>query len=64
MLQPISDDLLDGADAAAGFLGLDVRKVRRLTESGHLPVIRKGRKLFYLKTALHEAFYGDTAAAA
>lgn len=55
-MQPLSEDLLDGAAAAAEFLGLKRRTVYRLTESGDLPVIRKGTKLFYRKSDLERAF--------
>lgn len=55
-MQPLSDDLLEGAAAAANYLGLRPRAVYRMTESGHLPVIRKGRRLFYRKSDLERAF--------
>lgn len=52
----LADDLLEGAAAAAAHLGLKPRVVFRMTEAGHLPVIRKGRKLFYRKSDLEAAF--------
>lgn len=55
-MQTLSDDLLAGADAAASFIGLPRRAVYRMTETGQLPVIRKGRKLFYRKSDLERAF--------
>lgn len=57
-MQELSDDLLEGAAAAASFLKLKggPRAVYRMTEGGHLPVIRKGRKLFYRKSDLETAF--------
>jgi excisionase family DNA binding protein len=55
-MQPLSEDLLEGAAAAAGFIGIKARTVYRMTESGELPVIRKGRKLFYRKSDLERAF--------
>ena len=55
-MQPLSEDLLDGAAAAAEFLGLTRRTVYRMTEAGELPVVRKGTKLFYRKSALERAF--------
>lgn len=55
-MQPLSEDLLEGAAAAADYLGLKPRSVYRMTESGDLPVIRKGRKLFYRKSDLERAF--------
>lgn len=58
-MQGLSEDLLDGAAAAAKFLGLKPRQVYRLTEAGEIPVIRKGGKLFYRKSQLERAFAGD-----
>lgn len=55
-MQALSDDLLEGAAKAAAFMGLNPRAVYRMTESGHLPVIRKGRRLFYRKSDLERAF--------
>ncbi len=55
-MQPLSLDLLEGAAAAASYLGIKQRSVYRMTESGNLPVIRKGRKLFYRKSDLERAF--------
>jgi DNA-binding transcriptional regulator PaaX len=52
----LSEDLLSGADAAAAFIGLPRRAVYRMTETGQLPVIRKGRRLFYRKSDLERAF--------
>lgn len=58
-MQALSDDLLDGAAEAAVFVFGDSNKRRliyRLTESGDLPVIRKGKRLFYRKSDLERAF--------
>ncbi len=55
-MQPLSIDLLEGASAAAEYLGIKPRSVYRMTETGNLPVIRKGRKLFYRKSDLERAF--------
>jgi hypothetical protein len=54
----LSDDLLKGAEAAAAFLGPVVtpRSVYHMVEQGHLPVIRKGRTLFFRKSDLEIAF--------
>lgn len=60
-MQALSEDLLDGAAAAAAFLGLKQRTIYNLTASGDLPVIRKGGKLFYRKSELEEAFKSETA---
>ena len=55
-MQALSDDLLQGAAGAASYLGIAPRAVYRMTEAGELPVIRKGRKLFYRKSDLERAF--------
>jgi excisionase family DNA binding protein len=36
--------------------------VYHLVEAGHLPAIRKGRKLYFRKTELDRAFSADAAA--
>jgi DNA-binding transcriptional regulator PaaX len=58
-MQALSEDLLDGAADAAEFVFGDRGKRRaiyRLTGSGELPVIKKGRRLFYRKSDLQAAF--------
>ena len=60
-MQALSEDLLDGAAAAAAYLGLKPRTVYRLAESGDIPVIRKGGKLFFRKSALDKSFDPDPA---
>lgn len=59
-MQALSDDLIEGAKPAAEYLGFDPvsgpRKVYRMTAAGHLPVIKKGRQLFYRKSDLERAF--------
>ena len=60
-MQALSDDLLDGAAAAAQFIfgasdGTNRKRVYRMTENGSLPVIRKGKRLFYRKSDLERAF--------
>jgi excisionase family DNA binding protein len=55
-MQMLSDDLIKGARAAAAYLGMSERSVYHMTEQGQLPVIRKGRSLFYRKTDLEAAF--------
>lgn len=55
-MQALSNDLLEGAAAAAAFIGIKARSVYRMTECGDLPVIRKGRRLFYRKSDLERAF--------
>ncbi len=52
----LADDLLPGATAAAAYIGVTPRAVYHLVEGGHLPAIRKGRKLYFRKTELEAAF--------
>jgi excisionase family DNA binding protein len=52
----LADDLLSGAKAAAQFIGVPPRAVYHMVEAGDLPVIRKGRKLFFRKSELEAAF--------
>lgn len=59
----LSTDLLAGADAAAAFVGITPRAIYHLVESGNLPVIRKGRRLYFRKSELERAFSSDQAAA-
>lgn len=57
----LSDDLLPGAIAAAAFIGVTPRAVYHLVEAGHLPAIKKGRKLYFRKSELERAFSSDAA---
>jgi excisionase family DNA binding protein len=52
----LADDLLPGANAAAAFIGVTPRAVYHLVEAGHLPVIKKGRKLYFRRSELERAF--------
>lgn len=49
-------DLIDGAAAAAAYTGLSRRQIYRLVEKGHVPAIRKGRRLFFRGSELERAF--------
>ena len=55
----LSEDLLAGADAAAIYLGVKARVIYHMTEAGHLPVIRKGKRLYFRKSELEAAFRSD-----
>lgn len=55
-MQDLSSDLLRGATAAAKYLGFSPRAVYHMTESGQLPVVRKGRTLYYRKSELDRSF--------
>lgn len=57
----LRDDLLAGAKAAAEYTGETPRSIYHLTESGLLPVIRKGRKLYFRKSELEAAFRSEAA---
>lgn len=57
----LADDLLPGAIAAAAYIGVTPRAVYHLVEAGHLPAIKKGRKLYFRKTELEAAFRADAA---
>ena len=52
----LADDLIDGAAAAARFTGLKPRTIYRMAETGELPAIRKGGKIFFRKSDLEKAF--------
>jgi len=57
----MQSDLISGAEAAAAYTGLPRRVIYRLTEQGHLPVRRMGRRLYYRKSELDQAFAGHSA---
>ena len=59
----MNNDLIEGASQAAAFTGLSRRKVYRLAELGHVPVVRKGRRLYFRKSELDLAFRAGRAAA-
>lgn len=52
----LADDLLSGAGAAAAYIGVTPRAVYHMVEAGELPVIRKGRRLYFRKSELEAAF--------
>ena len=52
----MTDDLVSGANGAAAFIGLTRRQIYHLVEGGHLPVVRMGRRMFFRKSELEEAF--------
>lgn len=55
----LSDDLLNGAKAAAEYIGETQRAVYNMAEKGHLPCTKKGRKLYFRKSELDAAFRAD-----
>lgn len=60
-MQPLSTDLLSGAEAAAAFIGIAPRQIYHMVDAGHLPAIRKGRRLYFRKSELEKAFSSDEA---
>lgn len=60
-MQTLSEDLLRGASAAARYLGVSARVIYHMTDGGHLPVTRKGGRLFYRKSELDAAFRSEVA---
>lgn len=48
----VSDDLLDGAEAIARFLGLNRRQVYNLTTTSRLPHFRMAGRLYGRKSTL------------
>ena len=57
----LSHDLIAGANAAASYAGLTARAIYHLVEQGHLPVIRKGKRLYFRKSELEAAFRSEAA---
>lgn len=55
-MQALSDDLLAGASAAASFVGVSQRAIYHMVEGNQLPVIRKGRRLYFRRSELERAF--------
>lgn len=60
MSDHLAGDLLAGAAAAAAYCGLSRRVIYHLTEAGVLPVKRIGRRLYYRKSDLDNAFRQDS----
>lgn len=54
-------DLIAGASAAAAYAGLTPRAIYHLVEQGHLPCIRKGKRMYFRKSELEAAFRSDAA---
>lgn len=58
----LNTDLIHGAAAAAEFTGLPRRTIYNMVENEQLPVIRRGRRLFFRKSELEAAFRSSEAA--
>lgn len=52
----LANDLLAGAKAAAEYTGLTERQIYHMAQSGHLPVIRMGKRLYFRRSELDKAF--------
>jgi hypothetical protein len=48
----IADDMLEGAEAIAAFLGFKRRQVFHIVKEGRLPVFHLGNKIFARKSTL------------
>jgi excisionase family DNA binding protein len=59
----LSDDLIIGAEGAAEFTGLTKRAIYNLVETGRLPVVKMGRRLYFRKSELEWAFSSGQQAA-
>lgn len=55
-MNELKNDLLDGAKAAADFLGLPQRTVYHLASQGRIPATRLGAKLYFRRSELDAAF--------
>lgn len=55
----LNSDLITGARDAAAYIGLSPKAVYHMVENGNLPVIRKGRRLFFRKSELDKAFSSE-----
>lgn len=58
----LNSDLINGASKAAAFIGITPRTVYHMVERGELPVIRKGRRLYFRRSELEAAFRSQDAA--
>lgn len=52
----LNEDLIAGATAAAAYCGLTPRAIYHLVESGHLPVVRMGKRYYFRRSELDRAF--------
>jgi excisionase family DNA binding protein len=57
----LSNDLLEGAKGAAGYSGLKERTIYNLAETGRLPCVKVGGKLYFRKSALDRVFTPEAA---
>jgi hypothetical protein len=57
----LGSDLIKGAKGVEDYTGglITQRQVYHMVEHGQLPVIRKGRVMFFRKSSLEQAFQPD-----
>jgi len=57
----LANDLIKGAKAVEAETGgmISQRQVYHLVEHGHLPVIRKGRSMYFRRSELEAAFRSE-----
>lgn len=58
----LADDLVAGAKGAARYTGLTERVIYGLVETGRLPTIRMGKRLYFKRSELDAAFSSTRAA--
>jgi len=56
MKNPVENDLIEGAEAAAKLLGLTKRQVYHMVAKNRLPCTRIGTRLFFRKSELDRTF--------
>lgn len=59
----LSEDLLNGARAAAEFSGLSTRTIYHMVEAGTLPAVRVGKRRLYFRKSDLEATFRSNARA-
>jgi lactate dehydrogenase-like 2-hydroxyacid dehydrogenase len=57
----LTDDLLEGADAIANYIGKTTRSTYHLLAAGQLPHVKKGRRIYARKSELEAAFRSEAA---
>lgn len=55
----MAQDLVAGAKGAADYLGIQPSSIYHMTRMKQLPVIRKGKRLYFRKSELEAAFQSD-----
>lgn len=57
----LNTELLDGVKNIANFIGKTERATYHLIHCGHLPVIRKGRKIYARRSEIEASFRSEAA---